>query len=136
MMSQRLWLAGAIVAMGCLAGCGTGHDDLPPPEPPKVTVAAPLSREIRDDDEYTGRIEARETVEVRARVSGYLQEIYFKDGDFVKKDQPLFLIDPRTYQADLDQAKAKINLYDAKYGYAKSVRARSEKLVQNNSVSR
>ncbi len=109
---------------------------MPAQPPPKVTVASPVSAEVRDVDDYTGRTEAAQTVEVRARVSGYLQEIYFQDGDYVEKGQPLFLIDPRTYQAEYDQAVARIKLYDAKYNYAKSVRVRSERLLTNNSVSR
>jgi RND family efflux transporter MFP subunit len=122
--------------MSALSGCSTAAGNLPPPEPPKVTVAAPLVRQVRDADEYTGRVEAPQTVEVRARVSGYLEEIYFNDGDYVKEGDPLFLIDPRTYQAALDQAEAKIRLFNAKYLYAKSVRVRNEKLVANNSVTR
>jgi RND family efflux transporter MFP subunit len=135
MRLSLLLFAAALTGLS-LTGCGSAAGDLPPPEPPKVVVAPPLEREVRDDDEYTGRIEAQETVEVRARVSGYLKDIYFQDGDFVEKGQPLFLIDPRTYQAEYDQAEARIKLYDAKYGYAKAVRVRSEKLVENKSVSR
>jgi RND family efflux transporter MFP subunit len=128
-------LAGLTVIM-LISGCGSAAGSLPPLQPPRVTVATPLVRTVRDADEYTGRIEARETVDVRARVSGYLEEIYFNDGDYVKAGDPLFLIDPRTYKAALDQAEAKIRLYNAKYLYAKSVRVRNEKLVANNSVTR
>src|SRR5262245_33601802 len=133
------FLIGAVVVFAAIssgAGCGSAAGSLPPPQPPKVTVALPLVRTVRDADEYTGRIDAPETVEVRARVSGYLEEIYFNDGDHVKVGDPLFLIDPRTYKAALDQAEAKIRLYNAKYLYAKSVRVRNEKLVANNSVTR
>jgi RND family efflux transporter MFP subunit len=135
-MRPYIHLVIAIAAAAGLAGCNSAAGSLPPPQPPKVTVAMPLVRTVRDIDEYTGRIDAPETVEVRARVSGYLEEIYFNDGDHVKAGDPLFLIDPRTYKAALDQAEAKIRLYNAKYLYAKSVRVRNEKLVANNSVTR
>jgi len=133
-MRLLLWLSIISAALLPLAGCGAAAGGLPEPQPPKVSIAAPLERDVRDIDEYTGRVEARETVEVRARVSGYLQEVYFQDGDYVEKGQPLFLIDPRTYQAEYDQALARINLNNAKYIYAKSVRVRNEKLVANKSV--
>jgi RND family efflux transporter MFP subunit len=129
------WLA-ALTALIAAGGCTSAAGSLPKPQPPKVTVALPLVRQVRDADEYTGRIEAKETVEVRARVTGYLQEIYFNDGDYVNSGDPLFLIDPRTYKAALDQAEATIRVYEAKYLYAKSVRLRNEKLVANNSVTR
>lgn len=117
-------------------GCGSAAGYLPPPQPPKVTVATPIAREVLDFDEFTGRIEAEQNVEVRARVSGHLLEIYFNDGDFVKEGDPLFLIDPSTYQAEYDQAVAKINLWDAKQKFAKAVRVRNESLVAKNAVSR
>lgn len=116
-------------------GCGSAAANLPPPQTPEVTVAAPLVREVRDVDEYTGRTEPVQTVEVRARVSGYLQEIYFKDGDYVKKGDALFLIDPRTYDAEYKQAQARIRLYDAKYNQAKSERVRNDVLLKKNAIA-
>src|SRR5262245_13607372 len=98
------------------AGCGSAAGSLPPPQPPKVTVAPAIEREVRDIDEYTGRTESVQTVEVRPRVTGYLQEIYFEEGGYVKVGDPLLLIDPRTYQAEYNQAQAKIKLYEAKIG--------------------
>jgi len=74
--------------------------------PPPVTVAEPLSKSITEWDEYTGRFEAVQSVDVRARVSGYLTSITFKDGQIVKAGDLLFVIAPRPYQATLDQAKA------------------------------
>jgi RND family efflux transporter MFP subunit len=74
--------------------------------PPPVTVAQPLSKPITEWDEYTGRFEAVQAVDVRARVSGYLTQIAFKDGQIVKAGDLLFVIDPRPYQAALDEAKA------------------------------
>lgn len=116
-------------------GCGSATANLPTVQPPEVTVAAPLVQEVRDVDEYTGRTEAMQTVEVRARVSGILQDIYFGDGDFVKKGAPLFLIDPRTYDAEYKQAQARVRLYDAKYNYARSVRVRNDSLLKSKAIS-
>jgi len=78
----------------------------PAAQSPKVTVSHPLIQEIIERDEYTGRLESVETVEVRARVNGYLQSIHFKDGQVVKKGDLLFVIDPRPYQAELDRVTA------------------------------
>ena len=76
--------------------------------PPAVTVSHPLERKIVEWDEYTGQFAAVEYVDVRARVSGYLTEIHFQDGQLVKKGDLLFVIDPRPFQADLDQAQANL----------------------------
>lgn len=125
-----------LLAVSLLAtGCGNANANLPASQAPEVTVAAPLVREVRDVDEYTGRTEAKQTVEVRARVSGYLQDIFFDDGDVVKKGDPLYLIDPRTYDAEWKQAQARVRLYDAKYNYARSVRVRNEALLKSKAVS-
>ncbi|MEA3210702.1 MAG: rane fusion protein multidrug efflux system [Chthoniobacter sp.] len=85
-----------------LAGCG--NPTTPPPPPPDVSVVQPVSREIIEWDEYIGRLEAPETVEIRARVSGYLDKVHFKEGREVKKGDLLFTIDPRPYQAEFDRA--------------------------------
>jgi RND family efflux transporter MFP subunit len=102
---------------------------------PKVTVSQPVVREIMEWDEYTGRLEATETVEVRARVSGYLQSIHFKDGAIVKKGDLLFVIDPRPYQAELDRVTAELQLAQARLELAKSDYARAQKLLQFRAIS-
>jgi multidrug efflux system membrane fusion protein len=118
----RSWLdtchAGATVAAlavaMALAGCDQGATTQAQPQakgaptPPTVTVSQPLKREIVEWDEYTGRFEAVETVEVRARVSGYLNEVHFKDGQPVKQGDLLFVIDPRPFERTLDQAQAEL----------------------------
>src|SRR6202047_2610311 len=70
-----------------------------PPAPPAVTVSQPLQRELVEWDEYTGQFAAKEFVEIRARVSGYLTEIHFEDGQLVKAGGRLFVMDPRPYEA-------------------------------------
>lgn len=94
----------ALVAFA-LAGEGCAKKAPPPPPPPTVFVAKPLKTKIVDWDDYVGRFEAINSVDIRPRVSGYLQTIAFRDGQTVKKGQLLFVIDPRPYQAALELAK-------------------------------
>src|SRR5690606_40366309 len=77
-------------------------------EPPTVTAAKPVVRDIVEDDEFVGRFEAVDQVAVRSRVNGYLQEIHFTDGALVKKGDLLFTIDQRPYQATYDAAKSRV----------------------------
>src|SRR5579875_3219170 len=79
-----------------------------PPKPPVVTVSHPLQQRIVEWDEYTGQFSAVEYVEVRSRVSGYLTEIHFEDGQIVHKGDLLFVIDPRPFEADVQQAEANL----------------------------
>lgn len=102
---------------------------------PKVTVSHPVVREVIEWDEYTGRIEATESVEVRARVNGYLQSVHFKDGQIVKKGDLLFVIDPRPYQAEVDRVQAELQLAQARLELAKSNYARAQKLLQFRAIS-
>jgi len=81
--------------------------DAPPP-PPAVTVSQPIQRELVEWDEYTCQFAAKEYVEIRARVSGYLTEIHFEDGQLVKAGDLLFVIDPRPYEATLASARAQL----------------------------
>jgi RND family efflux transporter MFP subunit len=115
------------------AGC-RGAEPVAPP-PPKVTVSTPIVREVVEWDEYTGRLESTESVEVRARVNGYLQSVHFKDGQVVKKGDLLFVIDPRPYQAELDRATAELQLAGARLELAKSDVARAQKLLEFRAMS-
>jgi len=102
--------------IGLGAGCAK---KAPPPPPPSVVIAAPLQRQVTDWDEYVGRFEATNTVDIRPRVSGYVQKVAFTDGQIVHRGQVLFDIDPRPYEAALQQAmgqeaRANATLQDAK----------------------
>jgi multidrug efflux system membrane fusion protein len=107
----------ALVLLSCgllgMAGCKKEQTkaDLPVPT---VTVAQPVTREVQDFDEYTGKIQAIESVEVRAKVKGYLVSVGFKDGDEVKKDQPLFQIDPQPFEAALKEAQGHVEIIKAR----------------------
>src|ERR1043165_5880097 len=103
--------------------------------PPPVTVAQPLSKSITEWDEYTGRFEAVQSVDVRARVSGYLTQIAFKEGNIVKSGDLLFVIDPRPYQATLDQAKAALSRAETQQQLANIDLDRVAKLLPSRAVS-
>jgi RND family efflux transporter MFP subunit len=95
-----------------------------PAKPPPVTVSHPLEKTITEWDEFTGQFQAVEFVAIRARVSGYLTEIHFTDGQWVKKGDLLFVIDPRPYQIDLDSAKAQLAQAQARVQWATAELAR------------
>ena len=95
-----------VLALGAAAGLSDcAKKKPPPPPPPTVSVAQPLKANIVDWDDYDGQFIAVDSVDIRPRVSGYLLRVGFKDGDLVRKGQELFLIDPRPYEAALEQAK-------------------------------
>jgi RND family efflux transporter MFP subunit len=123
-----------VVLVFMLAACQQ-QEGAPPPPPPKVTVSQPVMRDVVEWDEYTGRLEAVESVEVRARVSGYLQSIHFTDGAIVKKGALLFVIDPRPYQAELNRAKATLEQAMARYERTQKDFARAEQLVKSRAIS-
>jgi RND family efflux transporter MFP subunit len=106
-----------------------------PPPPPQVTVSQPVARDVIEWDEYTGRLEAVESVEVRARVSGYLQSVHFTDGAVVKKGALLFVIDPRPYQAELNRAQAGLEQVSARFERTQKDFARAQQLVRARAIS-
>src|ERR1700722_12605018 len=111
-----------------LAGCGEGQKQSSAPPPPTVTVAKPVERTVVDQDEYVGRFVAVDSVEVRSRVSGYLSEIRFTDGQSVKKGDLLFVIDHRPFQIVLDQMRANL-------AFTESDLARAQELVRNKTLT-
>ena len=125
-------LSGLLLLM---TACTQQQPAAPPPPPPKVTVSQPVSREVVEWEEYTGRLEAVESVEVRARVNGYLQSIHFKNGTTVKQGDLLFVIDPRPYQAELERARAELGLANARLERTGKDVARAQMLVRARAVS-
>lgn len=129
-LALMLSLAMLLVSPGC--GEKTGFT---PPPPPKVTVSQPVTQPVTDYLEFTGNTQAIKTVQLKARVEGYLEKVFFKDGDRVKKDQLLFLIQPNTYEAKLKQAEAEILSQKAKLLHAKTEYARFTKLVAQKAAA-
>lgn len=107
-MQPVLRLAALAAAGGLLAACDSGPAALSAPPPPPVTVSQPLQRSITEWDEFTGRFQAAESVEIRARVSGFIDKIHFRDGQIVKQGELLFVIDPRPYALAVEQANADV----------------------------
>src|SRR5215210_3645757 len=124
LLGIRLWAAAALV-FG-LAGCGENQQKAGPPAPPNVTVANPVKRSVVDYDEYVGRFVAVDMVEVRARVSGYLEKVHFQDGQLVKEGDLLFTVDKRPFQNALDQARANLAQAQSNLTYARADLARGE----------
>jgi multidrug efflux system membrane fusion protein len=118
-----------------LAGCGQQQQQAKAPPPPTVTVAAPVKRTVTDYDEYVGRFVAVNSVEVRARVSGYLDGVHFKDGQLVKQGDLLFTIDKRPFQNALDQARATLTQAKATLSYAQSDLERGQSLVKEKTIT-
>ena len=120
-----------------LAGCGESPQQRPGggPPPPQVTVAKPVKRVVVDQDEYVGRFVAIDSVEVRARVSGYLDRIHFTDGQIVKQGDLLFTIDKRPFRAALDQAKANLAQARANLAFAESDLIRGAQLVKDRTIT-
>jgi RND family efflux transporter MFP subunit len=131
MSALRAALLAALAAS--LVGCGKAADQSP--AAPEVMVAPVLSQKITDWDEYTGRFQAIDTVEVRPRVSGYIDQVQFREGQAVKRGETLIVIDPRPYQADFDRAKAGLALAKAQRELATLEAERVHKLKDSGAVS-
>ena len=130
-----LLLPALLLAGGCDQSQSLAQAPGAAPPPPQVTVAKPVKRMVSDHDEYVGRFVAFDYVEVRARVSGYLETIHFTDGQLVQKDDPLFAIDPRPFEASLDQAKAAVAQAQANLAFAEADLARGESLTPGTTIT-
>jgi len=130
---MRILFLGLGIGLASCAGAPSG-----PPVPPTtpVTVSRPVERYVTDYADFTGRTAAVDSVEVRARVWGHLQKVNFKEGDLVQKGDVLFELDPRPYQALLDQANAKVAQDEAQLAYDEPEYQRRVPLVGSGAVSR
>jgi membrane fusion protein, multidrug efflux system len=122
--SYSLLLVLACSLLVAAAGCQANRAAVAPPEPPAVPVSHPVQREVTDYVDFTGRTEPIHSVDIRPRVTGYLVKMPFKEGAEVKEGDLLFVVDPRPYKAQLDQAKGQIELYKAQLRVAKVTLAR------------
>ena len=134
MKANNLLRMAPLVSGLLLTGCGK-HPAQTAPPPPVVSVIMPVARDVVEWDEYIGRIEAPESVEIRARVSGYLDKVHFKEGKEVKKGDLLFTIDPRPYQADFDRADAEHERALSQADLAKNDAERAKRLIATKAIS-
>ena len=133
-MPPAVLIISLLLLAHALGGCDSRPTAGAPPPPP-VTVARPLEKTITEWDEYTGRFTAVETVEVRARVSGFIDSIHFNEGQVVKQGDLLFVIDPRPYTLAVEQAKADVERAKAKLQIAALDLQRATPLVRSQAVT-
>ncbi len=126
-----------LLALSILPGCGTNNAAQPQkPPPPEVVVATPTAGKYLEYEEFTGRLWARKSVDIRARVSGYLDKVLFIDGADVPEGAPLFQIDARPYQAELDRATAMVTQSEARLKRLESQLERSQRLIASNAIAK
>jgi RND family efflux transporter MFP subunit len=117
-----------------MMGCGS-EPNVATPEAPRVTVKHPEQRELSDHEEFNGWMAADKSVEVRSRVKGHIKEIHFTDGQYVKKGDLLFELDPRPFQAEIDRSKNNLKIYEAQKTAADKEEARLRLLQTKGGAS-
>ncbi len=134
--SQFLLAAAFAMLVAVASGCSsTAQSKAPALAPPEVSVAEVVCKQLGEVDEFTGRLEAVNTVEVRPRVSGYLQKVFFKEGAIVRRGDILFEIDPRPFQAEVDRLKGELAQARAELARAQNDFQRAERLHNNDGMS-
>lgn len=139
-MSKTRWALAAAIAVALVgAKFVLGHAasaPAPVAAAPEVTTAQVLVRPLRSSADFTGRLQAVDTVQVRPRVGGYVESVHFKEGALVKKDQLLFQIDPRPYKAEVDRLAASLAQAKAELALAEANAARGRRLLDQRAISR
>ena len=125
-VTRRSALALAVLVLSGSAAFAQGA-----PPAPTVMVASPLAKKVAQWDEYTGRFEAREQVEVRARVSGFVEQIHFRDGQIIKRGDLLFTIDQRPYALTVEASRAEVARTRAQVSLAENEVERADALTRN-----
>lgn len=133
---QGLTLSGMVMFISLLSGCDKGVAQNAPPPPPEVSAAPVLIKPVSQWDNFNGRVEAVQSVQLRPRVSGYIESVNYREGDEVKKGQVLFTINDRSYRAALEQARAELARARSQASLARSESGRSEKLIGTQAISR
>ena len=126
---------GVAIAVGSLVAAACSKP-APPRPPAEVTVAPVLGRQVADWDEFTGHFESVDAVEIRPRVSGFVQRVAFTEGTLVRRGDPLFYIDPRPYEADVARAEAELARARTRAELAEGEHARAQRLVATQAISR
>jgi membrane fusion protein, multidrug efflux system len=132
---RHFFFAGVGLLLVFLMGSGCRKASAPQQGPLPVNVVTAIEKEVNEWDEFTGRLEAVESVDIRPRVSGYITEIHFEAGAIVKKGDLLYVIDPRPYQADFDRASAEVDRMDAQLKLAQIELNRAKELRDKNTIS-
>ena len=127
LLAASLWLGGCSQSADAQGG---------PPHAPPVSVAPAVQRSVTDSEEFSGRLEASDYVDLRPRVSGTIDAVHFVDGAFVKKGELLFAIDPRPFEAELARAQSQVGAAKARADLAQSELARAKTLLESQAVSR
>ena len=133
-MIRKVLACGIAALFVALSACSSAEPQAPPPAP-EVTVANPLVREVLDWDDFVGRFEAVDSVEVKPRVTGHLVSVHFRDGQYVSRGQLLFTIDSRPARAQADQARAQVARAEAQAINARTELARSRTLAAQRAAS-
>ena len=133
---QGLTLLGMVLLITQLSGCDKGVAQNAAPPTPEVSAAPVLIKPVSQWDNFNGRVEAVQSVQLRPRVSGYIDAVNYREGDEVRKGQVLFTIDDRSYRAALEQAKAELARARSQASLARSESGRSEKLIGTQAISR
>jgi multidrug efflux system membrane fusion protein len=128
-------MVAAWLILSSVAGCGGSGSAQTAPPPPEVSVAQVLQKRVKDWDEFTGRLQAVQTVEIRPRVSGYIDLVAFTEGKVVKRGELLFVIDPRPYKADRDRAAADLKRFHTTLDLARIEQKRVQHLKESGAVS-
>ena len=134
--SRRLAMAGvSILAAAVLTACSGSQAETAGPPPPQVSAAPVLVKPVSQWDDFSGRVEAVQSVELRPRVSGYIDKVNYVEGDEVKKGDVLFTIDARSYQAEYDRARAELTRARTQATVARSESERAKKLSEQQAIS-
>lgn len=134
MRSAAWMIAFLVVATALPAGCKKPAPAAAAPKPPEVMVELPVKKQVTEYEEFTGRASAVQTVEIRARVSGFLEKVFFVDGQMVTAGAPLFQIDERPYRAEFDRSAAAIEQAKAKLERLKLQEERGKKLLETTAI--
>jgi membrane fusion protein, multidrug efflux system len=132
---MKNFCTGVVILSILLTAAGCKKNSVPQQGPLPVNVATVIEKEVNEWDEFTGRLEAVESVEIRPRVSGYITEIHFEAGAIIKKGDLLYVIDPRPYQADFDRAAAEFERMQAQLKLAQIELDRAKDLRAKNTIS-
>src|ERR1700674_4353267 len=133
-LTIKAWVI-PVCALVSIGGCGKSGGSAQSTPPPQVSVAQVLEKRVKDWDEFTGRLQAVETVEIRPRVSGYIDKVAFTEGSLVNRGDLLFVIDPRPYQAEYDRAAADLKRYKTALELARIESVRVQRPRQSGGVS-